>query len=291
MWPSVGDDGVDAHGVYADPEPRWCLCVLRGRGLERAAADVRRGQQSDRQREYTRCGASHVFAGMGGLGRICAFQARYCCLICSKAAAFLLRKSVFSPGSTSRSNRCSLPDSFRYFHLPTRAESARWCARTASGRRRARTPVQTGSRSTPSSGSGRIRSRSRCREHRRGPVHRNRRLFGHPPGPDDARPADDRRHPRTAFDQIHLPARERPVERVPLAAVVAREDHERLAIEIRPLERLEHAADARVHALHHRRRRSSASRPSSSVRGRDPRGRCWRPRGLPTARAARCSED
>jgi hypothetical protein len=70
---------------------------------------------------------------------------------------------------------------------------------------------------------------------------------------NDSAPADDRRNARAALEEIALLNGKRPVVREPLAAVVAGEDDERIALAAGSLERLQHASDARIHVAHHRR--------------------------------------
>ena len=70
--------------------------------------------------------------------------------------------------------------------------------------------------------------------------------------------------------EIQLLERERPVERVALAAVVAREDHERVALEPRAPQRGEHAADTVVHAAHHRGVSAERAAVRHRARRRDP---------------------
>ena len=156
-----------------------------------------------------------------------------CRLRRSNTSGCAARRSFFSPGSRPTSNRCSLPDSCRYFHDP---DTCRVAAdrppeqRTVVGRSRARADRHQilaverirGSAVAPAGG-----------EQRRRPVHRDRRLIGDSARPDHARPAHDRRNAQAAFPEVPLLERERPVERIPLAAVVAGEDDQRVAIEPR----------------------------------------------------------
>ena len=73
------------------------------------------------------------------------------------------------------------------------------------------------------------------REERRGPVHGDRGLIGHRVRRRHTRPTRDRGHARAAFVQTELLPRERPVVRVTFPAVVAREHHQRVALEPRAL--------------------------------------------------------
>ena len=86
----------------------------------------------------------------------------------------------------------------------------------------------------------------------RHPVHRHRMLARDAARLDACRPACDVRHPDAPFEEIHLLADERPVIREALAAVVAREDDQRVALGADRRERLEYPADAFVHLPDHR---------------------------------------
>jgi hypothetical protein len=85
----------------------------------------------------------------------------------------------------------------------------------------------------------------------RQPVHRDHNLIGDRPGRDTTWPSRYRWNAKTAFEQLALHAGEWPSIRKPLAAIVAGEDHDRLACKSSRIERLEHPADIRIQALHH----------------------------------------
>src|SRR5678815_3712248 len=93
--------------------------------------------------------------------------------------------------------------------------------------------------------------RASHREDRGHPVHRDDWLIADPTGWNRPGPPDDRRNSNAALPQIKLLKGERPVVRVALTAVVAGEDHQRVAFEPGATQRFQHAPDAGVHALHH----------------------------------------
>ena len=70
-------------------------------------------------------------------------------------------------------------------------------------------------------------------------------------GAEARRPACNPGHANAAFGEVHLAADERPVVAEALAAVVAREDDERVVGDLRRGERLEDPADPFVHVADH----------------------------------------
>src|SRR5579883_1264842 len=92
---------------------------------------------------------------------------------------------------------------------------------------------------------GRIRrvGRGAGRGKQRGqPIHRDRHLSADRAGGDVARPAENRRDAQPPFQQFSLFSGEWPGVGEPLAAIVAGEDHDRVARDPRRIERIEHTA-------------------------------------------------
>ncbi len=93
--------------------------------------------------------------------------------------------------------------------------------------------------------------RFRCSENCRGPVHRNRHLTRHSIRRNHAAPPNNRGHTNAAFQQVTFVTRKRPLIRESFAAIVTGEDHQRVPFEPCAAQRLQHATNASVHALHH----------------------------------------
>ena len=91
------------------------------------------------------------------------------------------------------------------------------------------------------------------REDRCAPVERDRGLIRHAAGANAAGPLDDRRHADAAFPDRPLPVEQRPAVRQPLAAVVVREDDDRVVGQPESRDGLQNPADAAVHGFEHRR--------------------------------------
>ncbi len=97
---------------------------------------------------------------------------------------------------------------------------------------------------------GRVRrGAGRGREGRQ-PIHRNHDLAAGRARRHAARPAEQCRDAQAAFEQVRLLAREGPGIGETLAAIVAREDHDRVPGHAGTVERIEHAADLLVQAGH-----------------------------------------
>ena len=168
---------------------------------------------------------------------------------CGWLRAWLAR----SRSSVSTSNRYSCSSTFRYFQRPSR--NARWLRcfmRQYIGREKVLPgSASTGCRSTPSSGY----AGSACTPAAASMVAVQSIVIRcwslTPPGCDALRPARDARHADAAFGQVHLAADERPVVAEALAAVVAREDDQRVVAQTAGVQRIEHAADALVEFADH----------------------------------------
>ena len=92
---------------------------------------------------------------------------------------------------------------------------------------------------------------ARSGDERRQPIHADRHLTGGASLRQPRRPRDDRRDAQATLEQLRLPAGERPRVGEALAAVVAREDDDRVRRQAVRVKRLEDAADLRVHCLDH----------------------------------------
>src|SRR5206468_10659586 len=88
-------------------------------------------------------------------------------------------------------------------------------------------------------------------EHRRGPVHRDRRLIAFAAECRDARPADDSGDTNTALVKVELFPGKWPVKRKPFTAVVAGKNNESIAIEAHRSEHIENASDTVVQTLYY----------------------------------------
>ena len=97
----------------------------------------------------------------------------------------------------------------------------------------------------------RIRCGARCGQQGRQPVHLIATWSLVRPGGNPGGPRRSRRDPQSAFQQFGLLAGERPSVGETLAAVVAGEDDDGVFGQAVGVERLEHAADLRVHRLDH----------------------------------------
>ena len=103
----------------------------------------------------------------------------------------------------------------------------------------------------PSNGRRRGRRRLGGGENRRRQIERGGDLARHRPCGHLAGPAQEGRHADATLPQRGLVMKQRRVPREPLAAVVVREDHQRVFGELQPVQRRQNPADARVHALQH----------------------------------------
>src|SRR6266545_2362483 len=88
-------------------------------------------------------------------------------------------------------------------------------------------------------------------KHRGCPVHRDRCLLRYHTNRNHTRPTDDGRHSNAAFPQRKLLPSKRPVVGKALAAVVTRENHQRVASHTCLIQRSQNFSNTIIQTLHH----------------------------------------